>query len=95
MDKFLYYSFQTYVVTHRYIRLTKMVLMRGHNIRFHWELRKIYFKLPTKFDFRFSAHLPMTSALAGFQTGVFLQSVPELTHSYNIANIKLEKFVCW
>ena len=72
-----------------------MVLMRGHNISFHWKIRKIYFNLPIKFDFIFSVHLPMTSALAGFQTWVHLQSLPELTHSYYIANTKLEKFVLW
>ena len=41
----MYYCIKTYIVTPHQNRLSETVLMRGHNICFRQEIRKIIFEL--------------------------------------------------
>ena len=45
LDNYSYFSIKTYFMTHHYNRLIETVLMRGHNICFCLEIRKIIFEL--------------------------------------------------
>ena len=46
-DNFSYFSSKPYVVTPYLNRLNETVQMRGHNIWFRWEIRKIILNTPS------------------------------------------------
>ena len=48
---------KTYFATNCYNRLAKTVLMKGHNLSFHWEIWKIIFELSSILPFIWSSDL--------------------------------------